>query len=77
MDSVKNIFVSYRVSSFPKHYNAELVTHKHAYSDSHIDIQDDSGGKVNNLAGDIIGNFEKKVNMNICLILKIYRARVV
>jgi hypothetical protein len=37
------------------------VTHNYAYSDPHIDIQGDSGGKVNNLGVDIMGNFEKKI----------------
>jgi hypothetical protein len=57
--------------------NAELMTHSYAYSDSHVDIQGDSEGKVNNLGGDITGNFEKKVNLNMCLIVKSYRNRTV
>ena len=51
------------------------MTHTYANSDSHIDIQGDPGGRVNNLWGDIVGKLEKKkVNMNVCLILKSYWA---
>jgi hypothetical protein len=36
-----------------------------------LNIQGDSGGKVNILGGDRIGHYEKKkVNMNMCLITK-------
>ena len=42
--------------------NVELVTH--AYSDPHINIQGDPGGKGNNLGGDFIGN---------CLILNFHQ----
>jgi hypothetical protein len=40
-------------------------------------IQDDSGGKVNIFGGDKIGYYEKKVCMNMCLILNSYRDRAV
>jgi hypothetical protein len=33
------------------------------------DIVDDSGGKVNILGGDNIGDCEKKIHMNMCRIL--------
>jgi hypothetical protein len=38
-----------------------------------IQIQGDSGGKLNSLLGDSIGNCEKKLNMDMCLILNGYR----
>jgi hypothetical protein len=40
-------------------------------------IQGDSGGKVNILWADNIGHCEKKVRMNMCLILIVYRDRIV
>jgi hypothetical protein len=49
-----------------------LVTHTYACSDPDIDIQGDSGEKVNKLGGHFIGDFERKVNMNMCLILIVY-----
>jgi hypothetical protein len=40
-------------------------------------IQGDSGGKVTILGGDSIGHCEKKVHMNMCLLLNGYRDRAV
>jgi hypothetical protein len=38
-------------------------------------IQGDSGGKVNNMEGDRIGDCETKNHMDMCLILNGYRSR--
>jgi hypothetical protein len=40
-------------------------------------IQGDSGGKVNVLGDDSVGNCDKKVHVNMCLILNGYRDRAV
>jgi hypothetical protein len=42
-----------------------------------VKIQDDSEGKFNILRGDSIGHCEKKVHMNMCVILNGYRDRAV
>jgi len=43
----------------------------------YIVIQDDSGGKINILGDDKVGYCEKKVLINICLIMNYYRDRTV
>jgi len=40
-------------------------------------MQGDPGGKASILGGDIVGYCEKKVHMNICLVLYGYRDRAV
>jgi hypothetical protein len=40
-------------------------------------MQGDSGGKVNILEGNSIGHCEKKIYINMCLILNDYRDRAV
>jgi hypothetical protein len=43
----------------------------------HWYIQGDSGGRINIFGGDSTGYFEKKLRMNMRLILNIYRDKVV
>jgi hypothetical protein len=54
----------------------------HTSGDAHVSdkqdklatkLQGDSGGKINILGGDSVGNCEKKVHMNMCAILNGYR----
>jgi hypothetical protein len=42
-----------------------------------LHIQSDSGGKVNILGGESIGHCEKRVHMNMCLIVNGCRERAV
>jgi hypothetical protein len=65
------------------HYHAAIFTALDGFTlwdaeGTAHDIQGDSVGKVNIFGGYNIGNFEKKkVNMDMCLIVNIYRDRAV
>jgi len=39
-------------------------------------IQSDSRGKVNDVGGDRIGNYEERVHMNTCLIMNGYQDKI-
>ena len=57
--------------------NSHSHTRAHTHTHIHIHIQGDSGGTINILGGESMGHYEKKVHMNLCLILNSYRDRTV
>jgi hypothetical protein len=56
---------------------ANSHSHSHTHTHTHTHIQGDSGGKINIVRCDSMGHYEKKVHMNLCLILNDYRDRTV
>jgi hypothetical protein len=57
-------------------YTFDLPRDRFSFQKTLRPIQSDSKGKVNDVGGDRIGNYEKRVHMNMCLIMNGCRDKI-